>query len=270
MIIGTIYLLSVLFGGGFIDAFFVGQLEPGVKKYVVDKEVRKEILSELKITKKAIKEFNKQRKVQLKQYKQINTSRATTWQELNNFYVELHNDRLLFQDKMIDDRIALVKQIKTNEWSAIIALSEESIDKRKEKAQKKADKNKKKDVINEKNNYVRKETKPFKRTRESIDKTVANIEKQQRMIAGLDDLVDSFNDMNRQIRTINVEENSTIKNQHASKEGLILISEKMNTVRQDAFNKLINMHMSIKNNTSEDEWDSVIKAFNKDLTLSIR
>ena len=267
MIVGTIYLLSILFGGD-IAIFFVDELDKGVKEYVVDKERRGDILADLKVSKKSIKQFNKDRKKQFKIYKKLNASRSVTREELNNFYVELHNDRLLFQDKIIDDRIAIIKKIQPGEWVAIIALAEETIDKRKEKAQKKADKKREK-ALKKDPDYVE-EDESFKKTRKAIQEEVIDMSKGQLVIRGLDDMISSFNTLNSQLRLINVEENNTIINQNTSKEELKKITKKINKLRGYSFNKLIEMHTLIKENTNEDEWGKVIKAFNKDLSISIR
>ncbi|RLA21521.1 MAG: hypothetical protein DRQ61_08440 [Gammaproteobacteria bacterium] len=269
MIVGTILFLTILFGGGVIETFFVSELDKGVKEYVVDKERRKDILADLKISKQSIKQFNKDRKKQLKRYKKLNASRSTTLEELNNFYVELHNDRLLFQNTMIVDRIAITKKIQPDEWVAIMALAEVSIDKHKEKAQKKADKKKKK-ALKKDPDYVAEEDKGFDKTRKSVQKNVADMNKQQLIINGLDEMISSFKDLNSQIVSINVKENSTLINQNSSKTELKKITEKINTLRDYGFNKLNSMHMLIKENTTEGEWDNVIKAFNNELSGSIR
>ncbi len=48
MIIGIYTLLMVLLGGGSTEVFYVDNLEKGVKKYVDDKDTKKEILDTLK------------------------------------------------------------------------------------------------------------------------------------------------------------------------------------------------------------------------------
>ena len=51
MIVGTIALISLLFGSGAFDVFFLPNFEKGVKEYVIGKERQKEITSDLKIVK---------------------------------------------------------------------------------------------------------------------------------------------------------------------------------------------------------------------------
>jgi len=78
MIAGTVFLLSILFGGGALEVFYVDKFEKGTKKYVVDKERKSDILGDIKVAKKVIKQFNKDRKKQLKAYKKLNALQSTT------------------------------------------------------------------------------------------------------------------------------------------------------------------------------------------------
>ena len=269
MVAGTIYLLMVLFGGGVIEAFFIDNLSKGVKEYVVDQDRQKDIRADLKNTEKAIKNFNKERKAQFKILKIMNASRATSGDEFDGFYNQLHKEHLAFQEKLIDDRLAVSKKIHANEWASIIAFSEASIDKQEEKAQKKADKKKEKELKKSENNN-RGEKEPFFKTRRAITESVPDTEKQQAMISGLDEMIISSRKLDSEIRSINVKENSIIIRQDATKEELKQIAVEMNHLRRFSFDQLIEFHMLIKENTDEPEWDKIMKAFNKDLSIAIR
>ena len=61
MIIGIITALTILFGSGAFEVFFLPNFEKGVKEYVIEKERQKEITSDLKQVKGISKEYYKKR-----------------------------------------------------------------------------------------------------------------------------------------------------------------------------------------------------------------
>ena len=62
MLIGLATLITILLFGGGQDYFLVMNLDKGIKKFVVEKERKKEILAEFKIAKKEVKKLSKTRK----------------------------------------------------------------------------------------------------------------------------------------------------------------------------------------------------------------
>ena len=67
MIIATIALLTILFGG--VDPFLIDRLDKGVKTYVVEDSRKDEILTIIKQHKKDVKAFDKLRRTRLKEFK---------------------------------------------------------------------------------------------------------------------------------------------------------------------------------------------------------
>ena len=140
MLIATITALAILFGGGTFETFFIDDLRKGVKEYVVDDERKDEILDDLKRSKKMIKSFNKERKAQFKEFKKLNSSRATGSDGLTAFFEKSMTTRGEYQHHLIDERLTVSAQITPDEWAAIIENSGHATDKRMQKAQKKLDK----------------------------------------------------------------------------------------------------------------------------------
>lgn len=278
MIVGTIVLLSMLFGGGLIDPFIVDKLDKGVKEYVLDKERQKEIRADIKSTKKYIKQFNKGRKTQFKAFQEILGSRDATREGLDDFYAELHNGRVEFQDELINSRLELTQKIQEDEWTSIIAFSEASIDKREKKQQEKIEKKNEKAIKTaeenpdkaQKNAAKSEKKQPFFKTRQAITEAVDDVEKQTIMINSLDDMVIASQELERQIRSINVRENDVIVRRDATREELKKVAEEMNGLRRSGFEQLVQTHMIIKENTDESQWDIILKALNKDLNMAIR
>jgi hypothetical protein len=267
MIVGTIYLITILFGGGLIDTFFIAELEKGVKEYVVDDDRRKEITTGIKSAKKSIKSFNKNRKAQFKVYKKMNASRATTSEEFDKFFLQLRTERIEHQGKLIDARLDLAKKIRADEWASIVTLSEETMDKRNEKAQKKADKKLAKAKGDA--DALQRET-LFKKTRKSLDKIDLDIAAHENIVAGLDELVVVLKGLDEDIRAVNVQDNNAISRQDATREELESIAKNVNDLRSIVFDTFISFHFTVKENTSEADWDKFMKAFDKEFQMAVR
>jgi len=254
MIIGTITLITLLFFGGVSEYFLVDKLEKGVKEFVIEKERQKEILADLKVSKAFIKEFNKKRKGQLKSFKEINADRNTSEEDLTAFFDQLMKERVEFQEKIIPDRINVANKINQDEWDNIIENSQASLQKTKEKQQKKVDKGK----ISE----------PFEKTVIAIEKYIIDDKKKEKVREVLDTFIGSQKEAADKLRKMNDEDNDVINNKNATKAELLELAGDLNELRQDAFESVIEFHLSVKENTTEEEWAPIMKAFNKEMTIS--
>jgi len=257
MVVATIALLTILFGGGALETFFIDDLNKGVKEYVVDEDRKKEILADLKNSKELVKEYNKQRKTRFKEFKELNTSRETTSKELTDFFNVLMDERGEFQNRFIDDRIAVSKKIKPDEWTAIIERAGPIEDKSQGKLQEKIDK------------AEAKGKEPFEKTREAITENVLDAARQQLLLGRLDAMLNNFNELAGRIDSFNVRDSGLLVRQDASKEEMKQVAGKINELRYATFNYLVGFHMVVKENTDAPEWDKIIKEFNKDMSLTV-
>ena len=257
MIVGTIALLTLLFGGG-LDFFFIDNLEKGVKEYVIEKDRKKEILADLKTSKKLISNYSKERKAKYKTYKKLNFSHETTREDLVDFFNKLYKERVAYQKEMVDARIAVNKKIKADEWDSIMVFSKTSLDKQIKKDQKKLEKNKEKGKV----------VAPFVKTRKVISENVPDSEKQQILKSGLDKMISSIEELTIETATFNVNESKLLVNQNATKDELVKLGDTVNEMRQLIFDELIDFHMLVKENTNITEWDKIMKTFNKELSIT--
>lgn len=254
LVAGLIALITAIFLGGPGEIFYVDNLEKGIKKHVVEKERKKEILSELKSTKTYVKTFNKERKQDYKKFIELYNSRDTEGDDLNLFFDKLHAKRTPNQEKLIESRLSIFSKITDNEWQSIVSTSELASEKRILKAQKKAAKIK---VL-------------FPKTRSSIQKNVADINQQKKLIGNLDDFISSLAELEQTMKTVNVSENKVLANKDSSKKDLMEVFEEENKLRMASYTSLIAFHESIKANSSTDEWTPIMKAFTKELEMSSR
>ena len=257
MIIGTVTLLVLLFGGGALETFFIDDMNKGVKQFVIGEDRKKEILADLKGSEKMIKEYNKQRKLRFKEYKKLNVSHESTSKELTDLFIVLMDERGEFQNRFMDDRIAVSKKIKPDEWTAIIEHAGLIEDKNQEKLQKKIDK------------AEAKGKEPFEKTREAITKNVLDAARQQLLLGRLDAMLNNFNELAGRIGSFSAKDNGLLVRQDASKEEMKQVAGKINELRYATFNNLVGFHMVVKENTDAPEREKIMKKFNNDMSLTV-
>ena len=258
MIIGTIALLTILFGGGVGEIFFVDKLEKGIKEFVLDKDRKKEILDDLKTSKAFIKDFNKERNSQMKNFYELNASYNSTSEDLIDFFNKIQDERIDFQDSIMDDRIAIADKITFDEWVLILDYSNIQADIRLTEVKEKTDKAVEKGKVKE----------PFVKTREAIEENVLTEEKQKFIIDGLDDMIRTFNELGTEISSMNVKNNDILIRKDAGKEELKVMVDEMNVLRNLSFNQVLNFHMLVREHSTETEFEPIMKAFNKELSIT--
>ena len=159
---------------------------------------------------------------------------------------------------MITNRIGIAEKITFDEWVYILQYSNISADKRIAKEQENTEK------LEEKG----KTPVVFENTRNAIKENVPDEEKQSKILDDLDDMIRTFGELGNEISSMNVKGNNILVRKDAAKEELKKMVEEMNILRNLSFNQLLNFHMLVKENTSKTEWEPIMKAFNKELTIS--
>lgn len=256
MIIGTIALLTILFGG--VDPFLIDRLDKGVKTYVVEESRKDEILTITKQHKKDVKAFDKLRRTRIKEFKKLDRLEETKASDLENFFAQLPPERIAFQDQAIENRLVASSLITPEEWVLILGDAGESVLKSREKREKKEEKAEKKGK------------QAFPKTRKAMQKYIDDSDKQALILASLDKLVEEFLALEEKIISANVLENSVIARLDADREELKAMHNEWNQVRQVAITGLVDFYVDVRENTDASELDPIMKAFNKDLSITSR
>lgn len=256
MIVGTLTLLAVLFGSGSFDLFFIHDFEKSVKEIILDKDRSNDILADLKEAKSIAKAFEKQRKTNLKEFKTLNTSRATSDEDFKAYFTKIHTQRVEYQTEIIDIRIITNAKIELAEWNSILEYSKSSFEKEIAKAQRKSEKKKEKPV-----------EPPFTKTKEVLSEKITDSEKGLEVKTQLDNLINVMSKLQKDISGTFEEDKVIIIKKDATKSELHYVVEDINQIRSSFFNELVSFHFVLKENTNEDEWQPIIKSFNKELHL---
>lgn len=255
MIIGIITALTILFGSGTFEVFYLPNFEKGVKEYVIGKERQKEITSDLKQVKGISKEYYKKRKSDIKQFESMNSSRLTNEEDFAEFFTKIQVKRDSMQRELIDARIHINTKIESSEWDSIVAFASTSSAKLLEKEQKKNEK------------------KSGKKSKDLFDNTlksfsqVVNSENQKYLIDGLDSLRVEINILSTNLEKVYIDNKAILTKKNATKQDLMKIAEQLNMLRNTTFMEVVAFHMLVKKHTNEEEWKKIMKSFNKELTI---
>jgi len=256
MIVGTLALFALLFGSGSFELFFIHDFEKGVKEIVLDKDRKKEILSDIKKAKSVAKDYEKHRKEEFKAFKELNASRTASAEDFMKFFDEIQNQRVAHQSTISDFRVEVNKKLEQSEWNSILEFSKKSVEKKLSTAKKKSEKKKEKS-----------KEKPFENTRETLTEVITDSGKEKNIIVQLDELVSDMDKLQTGINGIFVNHKDIIGQKDASKSDLEILSKSINKVRKEFYDELTSFHFALKENTNDEEWNTIIKTFNKELSL---
>ena len=195
MIPALIALFSILFFGGPGEIFYVDNLEKGIKKYVVEKEIKKEILGDIKYTKKLFKEFEKERKKDFKQFMDLYTNKNISTELFDTFFENLQYSRTDFQEKIVDQRLLIFAKLKQEEWDQIVETSETVTEKRLAKIEKKEAKGNKE---------------LFTKTKAQIETTITSTEIKTKHLNSLESLKNSNMDLESIFLSVNSTHNKIL------------------------------------------------------------
>ena len=244
MIIGIATLFSILFFGS-SQYFFAENLEKGVKKQVVEKVRKKDILADLKTVKATIKDFNKSRKKSLKRYHNLNADYDTTLDMYKKFLASLNKDRIDFQDRLVNQRVEAVSKITDDEWSKIMVVSGNTTAKRIKKEGKK----KQKDA--------------FEKVKKTIEKEILDESNKFKALEALAAVETDFNRFNEEFSSINALESELIANRNATSEDAKKLSGQLNSLRQNLHQAIMEFHFTTKDLAAEAQWTNIMKSMNK-------
>lgn len=248
MIIGIVAFFTILFGGGSPEIFYVDNIDKGVKKYVVDKDIKKELTDTLKWTTKAVEDFRKEQKRQIKELKTMNLNKNATKALYLAFFDLKNKERLELHAEVIDMRAYVQTRIKPDEWKQIMDMAEAS-------AEKTNDKSEKKDA--------KKPADTFKDLKNTVTKHVTDADRQAIILDAVDMYELAFNKAKKIMEDNDVENRSLLSDQNATKADMFAFHKALAKVRNDYYAAYMVFYFVVQETTNEGEFTPIIKAFNK-------
>jgi hypothetical protein len=254
MIAALVTLIISLFFGGPNELFYVDDLDKGIKKHIVDKERKKELLTDYKLAKSSIKAFEKARKKDFKEFVKLYKESSTNTEQLTSFLTELESKRNKFQSDLIDTRVSLYKKIEPQEWENILATSTRASEKRIEKLEKSKAKGKE----------------AYGKTFSAINSTISDESKRAAINNSLKEIISSVQELENMIISVNTSDNTILADKNSSREDLLKITNKEAELRVPIIESLIDFHQTTKQNCSADEFETIMKSFLKEGSMSSR
>lgn len=249
MIVGLLTLLMSIFGMGSVEVFYLDKLEEGIKKEVVDKDRKKELLDEMKSYTKTSKEFRKELKEDLKELRKKNLEKNTSMEWYESFYEDRMEERVQLQEVFIDQRLTLQEQITQEEWDAIMKRALTESEKLKEKEQKqemkKSDKN------------------AFRVQEKTIVDVIEDQDRRMELLEALGVFESVFEDIHQAYDQINVEESQFLADKNASAEEMEALAALLNIQRNKLYEGNTVFLEAMHELATEDEWEPIMKAYNK-------
>ncbi len=231
------------------EIFLVDQLEKGVKKYVEDKDRRDEILAVTSPTKKSIKDFNKLREEQVKEFREMNANRNNSREEFEQYFKNRSKERLEIQMKMIENRVRMHGKIRPDEWVLIMELEKKERQKKQDKIDKKLSKGK----------FIS----PLKGMEKAIDQVIYNESKKKVLRNELKSFESTHLSWVEKANNFSALHNEIIAKKDASKEELVTEITELNNLRMEMYVDIIDFRFIILENTNDKEWDDLINELNK-------
>ena len=244
-------LFTTLFGTGSLDVFYIDKIEQGVNKEVEDKERKKKIKVTLKEYSNTVKKFDKSRKKQIEQLKKKNLNKTTSEDWYQDFFAIRLEERKELQELFIDQRMMLQNNIMEEEWQKIMQRASEATVKLEEKEKKKENKQHTKDH--------------FDRIENAINELFIEDKKLTENMQALRDFEKEYYNMDNAYDNINVNESHFLADKNARRADLHQLGESLNNERARMYQAYTRFLMTLKENTDSEEWEFIIKKFNKSI-----
>lgn len=249
MIIGLVTLITMLFGAGSVDVFYIDKIEQGINKNITDKERKKELKVELEDYTKSVKTFNKRRGKEIKLLRKKNLDKTTTEEWYKDFFDLRMQERKELALLFIDQRMELQKNITQEEWDniMIVAIDESTI--LKEKELKKAQKDKDKNL--------------FSSVELAINNSSGDNNVRTENMNALKILETEYNSIDMAYDNINVNESKFLADKNATREEMLKLSNSLNVERERMYRAYTNFLVALANNSDKADYQIIVKKLNK-------
>ena len=242
-----IALFLALIFGATSSPSLVPNLDKHVKKHVVEKSSKKQILE-------FVKDDQKQRKstykVQMKNIKELGTlfaSRDATMEDFENVFVRIIDERQKLQAADVAVKLETQNYIEAEEWDLIV------IDAKKDftKIRKKAKKN------------MTKLAHKFDKFEEELNEIIVDENSKKEAQAALINFENQFSDNLKAFGEYIDNDSSIIYKHKTTSEELSEVQDKANVIRTEIFQTYAETHSKLVENTTEEEWTPLAKQIKK-------
>ena len=104
---------------------------------------------------------------------------------------------------------------------------------------------------------------PFEKLQNSIQSQMTSENKKKEVLASFEKFKDQFNSLVKKFNEKNVSDTPVLKEKSASAEDLRDIAEDVNSLRMETFEQMLNFRSDLRKTANEEEWNKIIKEYNK-------
>ena len=239
-------LFTLIFSGpesGMINAKF----KKHVKKYVVEKERKDQILILVKFFEKESKALRKKEKKSMTQLAELNTSKTTTTEQFQEFFNQVMIDRTKMNDIKLETRMKVQQLIEPSEWDQIVTASKAYWNKNEKKRAK----------------QISKLKKSFLKTELKIEKTITDPHRQQKALAIVRQFKDEVVRIEKAIDDVNINNKTAMGNLNATESEIAEMIKQIYDLQWQLFENYKTNHLQLVEITTDQEWDKIVKSLNK-------
>ena len=237
---------AIIFGAS-SSTSLVPNLDKHVKKHVVDKSSKKQVLEFVKEDQKQRKSTYKVQKKNLKELGTLFASRDATREDFENVFVKINDERQKLQAADVTVKLETQNFIEAEEWDLIV------IDVKKDftKIRKKAKKN------------MTKLAHKFDKFEEELNEIIVDENSKKEAQAALINFENQFSDNLKAFGEYIDDANSIIYKHKTTSEELSEVQDKANVLRKEIFQTYAETHSKLVENTTEEEWKPLAKKMKK-------
>lgn len=249
MIVGLLTLIGMLFGGGSVDQFYIDDIDKGVKKYVQDKDRKKELKGLFDEYKDVTADWNKVTKTEMKEFKRRNLDRGASLEWYANYFEGKLMVREEVMAKYIDLRLQMQEIINDGEWGQIMELSSSADAKQEKKEDKAASKSADKDM--------------FKKLREATQENVQDEAARDILALAWDNFEKQYTDVAEVYQDLDVNHSDLMANKDATAEEFAALTVILLEIRAESASAFMEFIAILKENTTDEGYTAIMKQFNK-------
>ena len=242
-----IALFFALVFGATSSSSLVPNLDKHVKKHVVDKSSKKQVLEFLKEDKKQRKSTYKIQKKNLKELGTLFASRDATMEDFEKVFAEILDERQKLQEADVKVKLEIQDYIEADEWDLIVIDAKKDFTKKRKKTKK----------------NMTKLANKFDKFEEELNKIIVNENSKKEAQAALINFENLFSDNLKAFGEYIDDDSSIIYKHKTTSEELIEVQDKANVLRKEIFQTYAETHFKMVENTTEEEWKPLAKQIEK-------
>jgi len=239
-------LFSIIFGGS-ESVFLNSKVKKHIKRHIVEKETRKEVLLIIKDFEKEAKKLKKEEKKWNKELADLNANRTATTGEFKVFFQRYMGTKKELHKRGMSARIEIRDKISPETWEKIIVDAGYTHEKEETKRSK----------------YILKLKKSISKIEKKVGKVIIDPSRRTKVKQVFEEFKNSVIEIQREYDRFNYAENVVLAYYNSTMNDLQKVQDEIDLLHWQLFDAFTDTHLKLVHATTDEEWDKVQKSFNK-------